>query len=55
MVPAALRFSTPKPLSFPMMSSRTYLQGKWSCGVGTTHLHDVPGRMLRWELHPGGV
>lgn len=51
MVPAALRFSTPNPLSFPMMSRRTYLEGKQSrSGVGRTggsaRLLDVSGRML---------
>lgn len=51
MVPAALRFSTPNPLSFPMMSRRTYLQERQSHGGagrtgGSTHLCDVSGRML---------
>ena len=55
MVPAALRFSTPNPLSFPMMSLRTYLQGKQSHGgvgrtEGSTHFHDVFGRMLSQDM-----
>lgn len=55
MVPAALRFSTPNPLSLPMMSRRTYLQGKQShSGMGrtggSTHSHDVSGRMLSQDV-----
>lgn len=37
MVPAARRFSTPNPLSFPMMSRRTYLGERQSWdGMGRT-------------------
>lgn len=55
MVPAALRFSTPNPLSFPMMSRRTYLQGKQSHGGvgrtgGSTRLRDVSSRMLSQDV-----
>lgn len=58
MVPAALRFSTPNPLSFPMISRRTYLQGKQSHGgVGrtgrSTHLHDISGRILSQDARAG--
>lgn len=55
-VPAALRFSTPSPSSFPMMSRRTYLWAKQSHGGvgrtgGSTRLPDASGRM--GELCPG--